>query len=151
VERVSLLRSPSSANATSAALSTVPWLDQCWRRAQIRIYAGALLRGLFRLGDDALENSIELARQDGTEYRSVRLSLDDDGTIRIDAHDMRPAVERAWDHEDYEYSVEVQAPAVARLAVELLREKFTGDVGAVDSLRSFCETHGIAYRFDSWP
>lgn len=98
-----------------------------------------------------MENSIELARQDGTEYRSVRLSLAEGGAIKIDAHDMGPNVERFWDHEDYEYSVAVPASAVARLAVALLAEKFTGNLGAVDAFRSFCEMHAIAHKFDSWP
>ncbi len=30
---------------------------------------------------------IEIARQEGTEFRSVRLALEDDGTIKMDAQD----------------------------------------------------------------
>ena len=40
------------------------------------------------------ETTIQLAKQDETEYRSVRLNIDRDGTIRMDTHDMGPNVER---------------------------------------------------------
>jgi hypothetical protein len=49
--------------------------------------------------------TVELAKQVGTEYRSVRLSIGSNGAIRMDAHDMGPTIERVWDHEDYEFSV----------------------------------------------
>ena len=39
---------------------------------------------------------IELARQEGTEFRSVCLSLEDDGAIKMDAQDMGPTVTEIW-------------------------------------------------------
>jgi hypothetical protein len=95
--------------------------------------------------------TVELAKQVGTEYRSVRLSIGSGGAIRVDAHDMGPTIERVWDHEDYEFSVGVPSSAVGRLAFELLRDKFAGNVKAVDDFRKFCEERGILHEFDTWP
>jgi hypothetical protein len=97
------------------------------------------------------ETTIQLAKQDETEYRSVRLNIDRDGTIRMDTHDMGPTVERVWDHEDYEFSVEVPPFAVGRLAFELLRDKFVGNLSSVSEFRNFCEERGIVHKFESWP
>jgi hypothetical protein len=46
---------------------------------------------------------VEIARQEGTEFRSVRLSLEDDGTIRMGAQDIGPTVSRIWGDDDYEF------------------------------------------------
>jgi hypothetical protein len=95
--------------------------------------------------------SVELAKQSGSEYRSVRLHMDREGGIRLDAHDMGPTVTQVFDRDDYEYAVEVPAAAVARLAFELLRDRFAGNIGAVDELRKLCEERGISFRFETWP
>jgi hypothetical protein len=100
-----------------------------------------------------LENEISamLSLQDSAEYRSVRLSLDSAGAIKMDAHDMGPTVQQVWGRDDYEFSVTVPPAAVARLAFELLKEKFTGNIGAVDALRDFCQEHKVPCDFNTWP
>jgi hypothetical protein len=77
-----------------------------------------------------MENAarVELASQNDTEYRSVGLQLESSGAIKIDAHDMGPTVKQFWDHDDYEFSVTIPATAVARLAFELLKERFAGNL-----------------------
>jgi hypothetical protein len=96
------------------------------------------------------ETSIELARDDGPEFRSVRLTVGDDGAIRMDAQDMGPTVEQVWGDGDYEFWVHVRKEAVGALAFALLREKFSGQRGAVDAFRDFCKTHGIEHEFGNW-
>lgn len=96
------------------------------------------------------QHTVEIARQEGTEFRSVRLSLKDDGAILMDAQDMGPLVEKVWGDSDYEFWVHVPPEAVGTLAFELLREKYAGQLGAVDAFRDWCKTHGIAHEFDSW-
>jgi hypothetical protein len=93
---------------------------------------------------------IEIARQEGTEFRSVRLSLEDDGAIKMDAQDIGPTVTRIWGDDDYEFWVQVPPASLPTLAFELLREKFSGQLGAVDAFRDWCRTHGVQYEFDSW-
>ena len=96
------------------------------------------------------DNSIEIARQDGEEFRSVRLRIEGGGIV-MDAQDMGPIVKRTWDHEDYEFGMRLAPDAVARLAFELLKDKFTGDTGAVDKLRAYCKERGIEHKWESWP
>jgi hypothetical protein len=93
---------------------------------------------------------IEIARQEGAEFRSVRLVLEDDGTIKMDAQDIGPTVTRIWGDDDYEFGVSVPAASLPQLAFELLREKFLGQLGAVDAFREWCTTHGVQHEFDSW-
>jgi hypothetical protein len=93
---------------------------------------------------------IEIARQEGTEFRSVRLALEDDGAIRMDAQDIGPIVTQIWGDDDYEFWVRVPSALVSKLAFELLREKFAGQLDAVDSFRNWCKTRGVEHEFDSW-
>jgi hypothetical protein len=93
---------------------------------------------------------IEIARQEGTEFRAVRLALEDDGGIKIDAQDIGPTVTEIWGDDDYEFWVRVPSASVSKLAFELLREKFTGQLGAVGAFRNWCKTHGVQHEFDSW-
>lgn len=93
---------------------------------------------------------IELARQEGAEFRSVCLTIEEDGAIKMDAQDMGPTVTRFWGEGDYEFWVRVPPAALPKLAFELLREKFSGQLGAVDAFRDWCRTHGVQHDFDSW-
>ncbi|HLZ05728.1 MAG TPA: hypothetical protein VKR55_26695 [Bradyrhizobium sp.] len=93
---------------------------------------------------------LEIARQGGAEFRSVRLSFDDDGTIKMEAQDIGPSVTRIWGDGDYEFWVRVPPASVTKLAFELLREKFSGQLNAVDGFRDWCKTHGVQHEFDSW-
>jgi hypothetical protein len=44
----------------------------------------------------------------------------------------------------------VPPASLPKLAFELLREKFAGQLGAVDALRDWCKTHGVQHEFGSW-
>jgi hypothetical protein len=96
------------------------------------------------------DHQIEIARQEGAEFRSVRLALEDDGAIKMDAQDIGPTVTQIWGDDDYEFWVRVPPASVSKLAFELLREKFSGQLGAVDAFRDWCKAHGVQYEFDSW-
>ena len=96
------------------------------------------------------ENSIEIARNPGPEFRSVRLGIEPGGAIVMDAQDMGPTVKRVWDTDDYEFWVRVEPDAVSKLAFELLKDKFAGELGAVDALRAYCRERGVACEFGSW-
>jgi|HubBroStandDraft_6_1064221.scaffolds.fasta_scaffold1409922_1 hypothetical protein len=68
---------------------------------------------------------IEIARQEGAEFRSVRLSLEDDGTIKMDAQDIGLTVTRIWGDELGAGATDFAAQARLRTIV---REVF-GPVG----------------------
>jgi hypothetical protein len=93
---------------------------------------------------------IEIARQEGTELRSVRLSVEEDGAIKMDAQDIGPTVTQIWGEDEYEFWVRVPSASVSKLAFELLREKFKGQLGAVDAFRDWCKAHGVEHEFGSW-
>jgi hypothetical protein len=93
----------------------------------------------------------QLALQDDGEFRAVRLRLTSNGEIIIEAHDIGPTARQIWDHDDYEFSATVPAASVARLAFELLKEKFAGNLRAVDAFITFCKEHSIEHEFYSWP
>jgi hypothetical protein len=44
----------------------------------------------------------------------------------------------------------VPPASLPKLAFELLREKFSGQLGAVGAFRDWCRTHGVQHEFDSW-
>lgn len=93
---------------------------------------------------------VEIARQEGTEFRSVRLAIEEDGAIKMDAQDIGPTVTRIWGDDDYEFWVRVPPASLAKLAFELLREKFVGQLSAVDAFRDWCTSHDIQHEFNSW-
>ena len=95
-------------------------------------------------------HEVEIACQEGTEFRSVRLAVEDDGAIKLDAQDMGPNVERFWGDDDYEFWVRVPSTSLTKLVFELLREKFAGQLGAVDAFRDWCKVHGVEHEFDQW-
>ena len=83
---------------------------------------------------------------DGEEYRSVALTLGDDGGLQLSAHDMGPNVERFWGDDDYEFWVEIKPHAMRQLAFALLRDRYAGREHSVDELREFCEQNAIEHQ-----
>jgi hypothetical protein len=93
---------------------------------------------------------IEIARQEGRQFRRVDLMLNDDGTVALEGQDMGPAVETVWGDTDYEYWVHVAPAALPKLAFELLREKFAGRLDAVTAFRDWCRAHGVEHEFGNY-
>jgi hypothetical protein len=94
--------------------------------------------------------STELYRREGDNFRSVRLSINVDGSIRLDAQDMGTFVKEVWGDDDYEFWVDVPATALRNLVFALLREKYAGRDGAVDEFHAFCKREEIEHEWDSW-
>jgi hypothetical protein len=97
-----------------------------------------------------MANHIEIARQEGANFRSVRLTVEEDGAVKIDGQDLGRTVEEFWGEDEYEFWVTVPPSALPKLAFELLREKFVGQLGAVDAFRDWCKAHGIEHEFGNW-
>jgi len=93
---------------------------------------------------------IEIARQEGKQFRRVDLMLKDDGEVVMEGQDMGPAVETVWGDTDYEYWVRVAPPSLPKLAFELLREKFAGRLDAVTAFRDWCRAHGVEHEFGNY-
>jgi hypothetical protein len=93
---------------------------------------------------------IELASQLGSETRVVKLQLQADGGVRIHAFDRGATAKLTFDRDEYEFWVTVPPEAIARLAFELLRDRFTGRLQAVTEFRDFCKSREIVNKFDTW-
>jgi hypothetical protein len=94
--------------------------------------------------------STEIYRKEGDPFRSVRLSIDADGSVRLDAQDMGARVEEVWGDSDYEFQVDVPATALRKLVFALLREKYASRDGAVDEFAAFCKRENIEHEWNSY-
>lgn len=94
--------------------------------------------------------SAEIYRQEGAEFRSVRLSVCADGSVCLDTQDMGKLTEEIWGDDDYEFWVDVPAIALPKLVFALIREKYSNRSGAVDEFRAFCEKEGIEHKWNNW-
>ena len=92
---------------------------------------------------------VELARQEGAEFRSVQLQLQADGGLRIHAFSKGAKATLTFEHEDYEFWVTVPGSAVAELAFVLMRERFADRLQAVTEFRDFCKQHEIVNEFST--
>jgi hypothetical protein len=92
----------------------------------------------------------EIFRQEGDSFRSVRVTVEADGSVRLDAQDMGKQVEAVWGDSDYEFWVDVPATALRKLAFALLREKYAGRSKAVDEFRAFCKREDIEHEWGSY-
>jgi hypothetical protein len=94
--------------------------------------------------------SEEIYRQEGDEFRSIRLTVNVDGSVKLDAQDMGATVESIWGDDDYEFWVDVPASALHKLVFALIREKCSGREEAVDEFKVFCEKEEIEHKWDNW-
>ncbi len=94
--------------------------------------------------------STELYRQEGTNSRFVRLTVEPDGSVFMETQDMGEHVERIWGDSDYEFWIDVPAGALTRLVFALLRDRYAGRAGAVDEFRDFCKKQQVDHKWDSW-
>ena len=56
--------------------------------------------------------SAEIYRQNGDPFRSIRLCVCPDGSIKMDAQDKGKLVEEIWGDDDYEFWVNVPVTAL---------------------------------------
>lgn len=93
---------------------------------------------------------VELFRDDSQNFRSIRLEVKEDGSVRIDAHDMGSIVEEMWGDSDYEFWVEVKSTELPKLVFALIQDKYKGSHSAVTDFSDFCKTNNVEYNWDSW-
>jgi hypothetical protein len=66
--------------------------------------------------------SAEIYRREGEDFRSVRLTVGEDGAVRLDAQDFGKTVQEFWGEDEYEFSVATPAEAFHKLMLALLHE-----------------------------
>lgn len=92
----------------------------------------------------------ELFRRDGDNFRSIRVTLEPDGTLMLDAQDMGKLVQEIWGDSDYEFWCRVPPEAAGKLAFVLLKKLYAGREQAVDELRALCAAEGVACENGSY-
>jgi hypothetical protein len=92
--------------------------------------------------------SAELFRQAGAAFRSIRLHVQPDGSVKIEAQDLGESA-RGCEGE-YEFWVDVPAEAIRKLVFSLLREKYSGRSGAVDEFNTFCKKEEVEGKWGCW-
>jgi hypothetical protein len=97
------------------------------------------------------ESDVELARRDGADFRSVRLQLQADGSLRLHTYDMGPKSPAADGREQNEFWVTVPPHEVGKLAFLLMKERFGGRLQAVTEFRDFCKGNEIVNEFKTSP
>ena len=93
--------------------------------------------------------SYELYREDGADFRSVKVRLEGD-KLTVDTHDMGEATERFLDSDEYEFWTAVNREHWGSLLVALIREFLGGNPRATDQLREICKKHGVPHDWQSW-
>src|SRR5665213_3536827 len=94
--------------------------------------------------------SSQIYRKEGDPFRTIRLSVNADGSAHLDAQDMGTSVQEVWGDSDYEFWVDVPATALRKLVFALLREKYVGRDGAVDEFAAFCKREDIQHEWGSY-
>lgn len=96
------------------------------------------------------EESAEIYREELPNFRSVMVTLEPKGGLKVDAQDMGPVAEEFWGDSDYEFWVLIPPEGAARLAYALIRKHYAGRAGAVDEIRALCAEAGVPHENGSW-
>lgn len=94
--------------------------------------------------------SEEIYRQEGDNFRSIRVTLETDGTLMVDAQDMGPLVKEVWGDSDYEFWCRIPPEATGKLAYTLLRKLYANREQAVDELRKLVAAEDIPHENGSY-
>ena len=92
----------------------------------------------------------EIVREEKPFFRSIYLTINESGDIKIDCQDMGEVVQKVWGDSDYEFWVDVPSSETRKLLFALLREKFIAKDKAVDDFKDFCLKNKIAHKWESW-
>jgi hypothetical protein len=63
---------------------------------------------------------------------------------------MGPSEYAAWGEDDCEETLRIAAEDAGKLALALLKARFSGARGAFGRLRAFCEDADIPFEFANW-
>jgi hypothetical protein len=74
---------------------------------------------------------------------STRASLKAEGTLIFGGQDLGDDLEPLCGVDEYDYEVVVPASEIGRVALLLLKEKFDGDLEAVEKFKKFCDANEI--------
>ena len=83
-------------------------------------------------------------------FRTISLSIEDTGELRMDGVDMGDLVEQWWGDYDYEYFVTIAAANKDKLLFNLLKDRYEGKASAVEDFKQYLEEREIPYDWMTW-
>ena len=94
---------------------------------------------------------MEIYRQDGDAFCSIRAAFDSNDNLQIDGQDMGPLVEQFFGDSDYEYYVTIPKNEVQKFTLELLKKAFNQNeaLGYYDLIK-VCDANKINYSKNYW-
>ena len=139
------MKEPASRN-TSAKCAAEPAWDEDGRL--IRRVESELFHAEDREAGEDEDNEDE-ASEDVSERR-VSAALDPDGTLTVSSfeRDLRARLHGDRDEEEFHRRVVVPEHAIARLAYELVRDRFRNDWRGDEAFASFCTERDIPFDDD---
>ena len=93
-----------------------------------------------------------IARTEGPPTSTtISLRLLDDGSLRLEGHDVGRAPRQHFGADDYEYGVTVPADGLPKLVLALLKDRYAADLSAVSRFHTFCKDNEVPAQFWSYP
>lgn len=80
------------------------------------------------------------------ELRKLKAYVEDTGDLVLEGYDLGDLVEKWWGDADYEYWRRIEKDDVARVLLELIKDRFQSDSAFAEWLKH----KGIPNKFDSW-
>jgi hypothetical protein len=94
------------------------------------------------------EKSTTIAQQElSARSATVWAYIQADGSLSLLRGDSGDGVKQFWGDEDYDFWVDVPSSEIGKLLLLLLKEKYNGNIEAVDEFKAFCESNGITCQF----
>jgi hypothetical protein len=94
------------------------------------------------------ENSTKIAQQElRARSATVWAHIQTDGSLCLLRGDSGDGVKQFWGDEDYDFWVDVPSSEIGKLLLLLLKEKYNGNIEALDEFKVFCESNGITCQF----
>ena len=94
---------------------------------------------------------MEIFREDGIEFTSIRTNFGADGTLSINGQDMGPMVEQFWGDDDYEYSLSIPKKSIEMFLLHLMKLAFNNEKKITfGDCKEILEVHKIEHAFNWW-
>ena len=98
-----------------------------------------------------MEKTMEIFREDGIEFTSIRTNFGADGTLSINGQDMGPMVEQFWGDDDYEYFLSIPKKSIEMFLLHLMKLAFNTEKKITfGDCKEILEVNKIEHAFNWW-
>ena len=98
-----------------------------------------------------MEKTMEIFREDGIEFTSIRTNFGADGTLSINGQDMGPMVEQFWGDDDYEYFLSIPKKSIEMFLLHLMKLAFNNEKKITfGDCKEILEVNKIEHALNWW-